>query len=529
VLEAPDIRKYGQNIKYDMLVLRYHDLRLSGVYFDSMIASYCLNPSRASHNLKAIALDYLGLQMTEIGELIGKGAKRITMDRVAIDTAAAYAGADAVAVLRLAEKFEPEMKEKNVARLFHEIEMPLIEVLADMEYAGVKVDRPYLEELTRRFEAVIRNIEGQIYELAGQVFNPNSPKQLAGILFEKLGLPAVKRTKTGYSTDEEVLTALSRQHALPAKLLEYRELQKLKSTYIDALLSLTGSENNRPGNRVHTSFNQTVTATGRLSSSEPNLQNIPVRSEYGREIRKAFIAEDGYFLLSADYSQIDLRVLAHISGDETLVKAFMEGDDIHRATAREVFNCGMGDVSPEQRRIAKVINFGIIYGMSAYGLAQQLGVDPRKARDYIDSYFARYHGVKRWLESIVRQARTDGYVTTLLDRRRYLPEINSSNGQVRGFAERMATNTPIQGTSADIIKVAMINVQRILKENNFKTRMLVQVHDELLFEVAREERHTVLPLIKAAMEKALTLRIPLVVDLKTGDNWVEMKPVGGHA
>jgi DNA polymerase-1 len=520
VLEDPAVRKLGQNIKYDMLVLRYNGIRLAGVSFDSMVASYCLNPSRTTHNLKAIALDYLGLQMTEIEELIGKGAKQGTMDQVDISRAADYAGGDAVAVLRLETRLEPVMREKGVDRLFHELEMPLVEVLAEMEYAGIKVDRPYLQELSRRFGGTMKDIEQQIYACAGTTFNPNSPKQLSAILFEKLQLPVIRRTKTGYSTDEEVLRTLSQQHELPKKLIEYRELQKLKSTYSDTLLALTGPDNSR----IHTSFNQTGTATGRLSSSVPNLQNIPVRSEYGREIRKAFIAETGHFLLSADYSQIDLRVMAHVSGDEVLMRAFRAGEDIHRATAREVF--GTEAITADQRRIAKVINFGIIYGMSAYGLAQQLGIDPGEAKRYIDNYFARYQGVKRWLEETVKQARATGRVTTLLGRIRYIPEINASNAQTRGFAERMATNTPIQGTSADIIKVAMINIQRILKERNCGTRMIVQVHDELLFEVPEKERTGMLPLVKKEMEQALTLSIPVVAELKAGMNWAEMAPVG---
>jgi DNA polymerase-1 len=467
-----------------------------------------------------MAIDYLGFRMTEIEELIGKGASQITMNLVPVEKAAPYAAADAVAVLLLAEKLSPEIREKKLERLFFETEMPLLKILAEMEYTGIKVDVQYLRKLEDEFAALQKKLEAEIFSLAGQEFNPNSTKQLGVILFEKLQLPVIRRTKTGYCTDEEVLRQLSLQHELPQKLIDYRELQKLKSTYIDALLSM----NDPDTQRVHTSFNQTVTATGRLSSSAPNLQNIPVRSDYGKMIREAFVPDEGHVFLSADYSQIDLRVLAHVSNDEALVSAFSKGGDIHAATAREVFNIAIGEEVPlDRRRMAKSINFGIVYGISPYGLAQQLKISNEEAKIYIQSYFAKYRGVEEWIRTVLKEARTNGYVTTLLGRIRYLPDINSSNGQVRSFAERMAMNTPIQGTSADIIKVAMITLAGKLQEKAFKTKMLVQVHDELLFEVPENELQSVSGIIKDEMENAMKLTVPVIVDLKAGRNWAEMK------
>jgi DNA polymerase-1 len=398
--------------------------------------------------------------------------------------------------------------------------MPLVRVLADMEARGVRIDRPYLEEVKARFESEIARLEGEIHEIAGGAFNINSSKQLAFLLFEKFGLPVVRKTKTGFSTDEEVLKKLSPLHPLPAKIVEYRELAKLKSTYIDALLAGAASATNR----VHTSLNQAVAATGRLSSTDPNLQNIPIRTEYGRMIRKAFVAEPGWTFLSADYSQIDLRVLAHISKDPVLSDAFRRGDDIHAATAREIFNVPPNAaVNADQRRVAKTVNFGIVYGQTAFGLSQQLGIGLPEARRYIDKYFERYSGVKAWMEGVILEAKKEGKVTTLLNRVRYLPEINSPNAAVRAFAERTAMNTPIQGTSADIIKLAMRDVDMRLREKGLKTRLLLQVHDELLFELPPEERAVVPPLVRRAMEDALRLDVPIVADLKYGVNWLEME------
>jgi DNA polymerase-1 len=501
ILESDKIRKYGQNIKYDYIVFKKNGIKLACLYFDTMVASYCLNPSR----------------MTQIEELIGKGAKQSTMDKVEIEKAADYACADAVMVYLLVEKFSGMLSEKKLSKLFFEVEMHLVEILAKMEEEGIKIDSDYLKDLSKEFLGISKKLEKDIFELAGQEFNPNSPKQLSHILFEKLQLPIVRKTKTGFSTDEEVLITLSSQHELPKKLIEYREIQKLKSTYIDSLLELADKDTQR----VHTSFNQAITATGRLSSSNPNLQNIPIKSDYGKMIRKGFVCEKGNILLSADYSQIDLRSLAHVSGDKALTKAFNSGEDIHSATANEVF----GKVDPETRRLAKTINFGIVYGQSAFSLGQQLGISNHQAKEYIDSYFLKYSGVKEWMENIVKEARQNGYVSTLLGRIRYLPDINAKNGQVRGFAERMALNTPIQGTSADIIKAAMIEVDKKLQETGLKAVMLLQVHDELVFEIPVDEEKKALPLIKTTMENAVKLNVPIVADLKIGHNWLEMKKV----
>ncbi len=522
VLADPKLPKVGQNLKYDVMVLRCHGMPVEGIQFDTLIASYCLNPSRATHNLKDLARDLLNESMTRIEELIGKGAKQIPMNRVASATAADYAGADSEVALRLKQYMAPQIEEKKLGKLYYDVEMPLVRILTDMEQTGVRVDVPYLQELQRIFTSDIGGLEKEIYQLAGQDFNINSPKQLSTILFEKLQLPIVRKTKTGASTDEEVLRKLSSQHPLPAKIVDYRELAKLKSTYIDALLQMIHPKTDR----VHTSFNQAVAATGRLSSSDPNLQNIPIRTEQGRRIRRAFIAAKGCVLLSADYSQIDLRVLAHVSGDKALSDAFRRGGDIHKATAREIFGLKENDpVTSDQRRVAKTVNFGIVYGQTAFGLSQQLGIPNAQARDYIDTYMLRYAGVKDWIAKILDQARRDGYVTTLLNRIRYLPEINASNQAVRGFAERTAMNTPIQGTSADIIKVAMRDVDALLREGKFKSKMLIQVHDELLFEVPKDELKRVTPLLKRTMEDAMKLDVPIVVDAKFGVNWLEMEAV----
>lgn len=518
-LAEASLPKIGQNLKFDSQVLARAGMPLSPISFDTLVASYCLNPGRQTHGLKALALDFLGESMTNIELLIGTGAKRITMDLVKIEDAAPYAGADADVALRLKALMEKQLKEKQLERLFYEVEMPLVPILSAMEEVGVALDVPYLTNLSKSFERDIAGLEREIHALAGETVNVNSPKQLAVILFEKLKLPVVRKTKTGFSTDEEVLQKLSAQHPLPAKILAYRELAKLKSTYIDGLL-----EKVRDSGRVHTSFNQAVAATGRLSSSEPNLQNIPIRTEYGRQIRRAFVPAEGHVFLSADYSQIDLRVLAHVSGDPAMGAAFRRGEDIHAATARDIFGLGPSDtVSDDQRRVAKSVNFGIVYGQTGFGLSQQLGIPLGQAQAYINAYLEKYAGVKTWITKIVEEARREGYVTTLLNRRRYLPEIKATNAAVRGFAERTAMNTPIQGTSADIIKIAMRNVARAIREKRWKTRMLLQVHDDLLFEVPEKELSLVAEPIRQMMEKALALDVPVRVDLKTGSNWAEMK------
>jgi len=509
---------YGHNLKFDVQVLARHGFNVGKLTCDTMVASYVLNPSRNTHGLKDLTLEILGEHMTPIEQLIGRGVKQISMDAVPIEEAAPYACADADMTLRLAETFEPKLRETGLGPLFYEIEMPLVKILSDMEQKGIRIDRGYLETLGKDLREQSSRLEQEIYKVAGDTFNINSPKQLAVILFEKLQLPVIRRTKTGISTDEEVLQKLSAQHPLPKNLIDYRELQKLHSTYIDGLLSaVEGLEN-----RVHTSFNQTVAATGRLSSSDPNLQNIPIRTELGRKIRRAFIPKEGWILLSADYSQIDLRMLAHISKDETLCRAFREGGDIHVATAGEIFGVGPKEMTPELRRIAKSINFGIVYGMSAFGLSQQLGIPMDQAQAHIQRYFERYPGVKAWIEKTLQEARKEGSVRTLLGRIRYLTEIQSQNGAMRGFAERTAMNTPIQGTSADVIKLAMIHLAGARASNEWSGNMLLQVHDELLFEIPPADLSRSAATIKHLMETAIPLSIPVLVDLKIGSNWSEM-------
>jgi DNA polymerase I len=513
---------YGHNLKFDAMILQRHGLPLGQLHCDTMVASYVLNPSRTSHGLKDLVLEWVGERMTPIEELIGKGAKQTTMDQVPIDRAAPYACADADMTLRLAEIFEKLIQEKGLQRLFYDLEMPLISILAKMEDVGIRVDTTYLSELGVTFRKRSGELELSIYEHAGGPFNINSPKQLASILFEKLNLPIQRRTKTGISTDEEVLQKLSSLHPMPKTLIEYRELQKLHSTYIEGLQAAAQTDDGR----IHSSFNQTVAATGRLSSSNPNLQNIPIRSELGRLIRKGFVAREGHTLLSADYSQIDLRMLAHMSSDLTMVAAFKNGEDIHTQTAAEIFGVAHSEVSSELRRVAKSINFGIVYGISAFGLAQQLQIPADQAKGHIQRYFEKYPGVKAWIESTLNDARDKGFVRTLLGRIRYLPEIQSKNSQIRGFAERMAMNTPIQGTSADVIKLAMLRLVETQATRAWEGHMLVQVHDELLFEVPDEALPSAQKTIKNLMENVLPLSIPVIVDLKTGRNWSEMAPVG---
>ncbi len=519
VLEDKQIKKYGQNLKYDLLVLRNEDITLRGISFDTMIASYLINPSKFKHNLEDIVAEYLQYKMTPISDLIGKGAKQITMDQVQVETVSDYACAQADMVWRLVEKLSGLLKERDLDSLFYKVEMPLMEILADMEYAGILVDLGYLKKLAVEFEEKIYGLEQQIYKLAGGEFNINSPQQLAKILFEKLNLPVIERTKTGASTNESVLKQLSSSHELPKLIMQYRELAKLKSTYIDPVPEMV----NPKTGRLHTSFNQTVTATGRLSSSEPNLQNIPIRTEIGRSIRRAFIPKEGCVFIDADYSQIDLRVLAHMSGDENMSAAFRNNEDIHNHTACEIFGIKPEEVDEEKRRIAKTVNFGLSYGMSPFGLSQNLGIPTGIAKEYIEKYFTRYKGVKKYMEDIVKTAQKDGFVTTLLNRRRYLPEISAKNGTVRSFAERVAINMPIQGTASDIIKVAMINIAHRLNAEKLKTKMLLQVHDELIFETLKDEVTKVKKLVKEEMEGAIKLDVPLIANISIGANWRDLE------
>jgi DNA polymerase-1 len=455
--------------------------------------------------------------VTTYAQVAGSGAKEVLFSQVDVQRACRYSGEDADLTLILAKLLLPKIEEGGFGELFFQIELPLIEVLAEMEMNGVKLNLPLLSLMSREFEAQMTGISGAIYELAGETFNINSPQQLGKILFEKLKLPGGKRTKTGYSTDIEVLTELSAEYPLPAKVLEYRSLSKLKSTYVDALPLLV----NPKTGRVHSSFNQTVTATGRLSSSAPNLQNIPIRSAEGRRIREAFIPREGSLILSADYSQIELRILAHLSCDSSLVETFQRDEDVHAATAGEIFHVTPQQVTPDMRRLAKVINFGIIYGMSAFGLSKELAVTPGVAQTYIANYFQKYHGVRDYIDQSLELARQRGYVTTLMNRRRYLPDIGSNNRSVRQFAERIAINAPIQGTAADLVKAAMIHIQRRIEKEPWKTKLILQIHDELVFEVPEDEIEAVKQLVKEEMEGVAKLSIPLKVDVGIGKNWAE--------
>ncbi len=515
LLKDEAVKKAGQNIKYDWVVLKHHGIDLRGILCDTMIASYLLNPTKHNHNLGEIAREYLDREVTDYKEVTG--GKSVTFDQVELEKARDYSCEDAEVTFHLFHLLLPKLKEEGFADLFEKVEMPLAIVLAKMEMNGVKVDVDLLQDFSKEIENQLQRKMEQIYRLAGEVFNINSSQQLGKILFDKLKLPVIKKTKTGYSTDVEVLEKLSLHHDLPLEILGYRNLNKLKSTYIDALPRLVHPETGR----VHTSYNQTVTATGRLSSSDPNLQNIPIRTDEGNRIRQAFIPEKGAVIVSADYSQIELRILAHLSQDESLIEAFRRDEDIHSRTASEIFDVPMAQVTPAMRREAKVINFGIIYGMSAYGLSQQLKIEPRVAQTYIDEYFKKYAGVQHYIQKSLEEARKKGFVTTLLNRRRYLPEINSPTVPIRQASERMAINTPLQGTAADIIKVAMIRIQNRLEEIHLSTKMIMQVHDELVFEVPEGEIENAFTMIQTEMETVMELAVPLKVSIHSGKNWAE--------
>jgi DNA polymerase-1 len=517
LLEDPGVKKYGQNIKYDYILLANSGVQLRGIAGDSMVASYLLNPSKHRHSLEELAREYLDRQVITYSDVAGSGAKAIPFNRVEVEKACRYSCEDADLTLLLANLLMPKIEADGFAELFHRVEIPLIEVLAAMEMNGVKLDLPLLAVLSEEFEKQMAKTSEEVFDLAGESFNINSPQQLGKVLFERLKLPGGKRTKTGYSTDVEVLNELSKEFPLPAKVLEYRSLSKLKSTYVDALPQMVHPKTGR----IHTSFNQTVTATGRLSSSDPNLQNIPIRSPEGRRIREAFIPEEGCWILSADYSQIELRILAHLSQDPLLLATFQQDQDVHAATAGEIFHVTPDKVNPEMRRLAKVINFGIIYGMSAFGLAKELGIQPAVAQAYIANYFQKYHGVRDYIDRSLEAARERGFVNTLLNRRRYLPDIKSPNRSVRQFAERIAVNAPIQGTAADLIKVAMIRIHRRLLQERSKSRLILQIHDELVFEVPEPELEMIKSLVKEEMEGVMKLEIPLKVEIGTGRNWAE--------
>lgn len=518
VLIDEHIKKCAHNAKYDMLVLDRTGLPVRGLDFDTMIASYLIDPSARQHNLDLVSLNVLGFKKISITSLIGSGKKQLTMDNVEIEKVAKYACEDADITWRLCNELQKQLETLKLEKLFHQVEMPLVTVLMHMEKAGVRIDPDFLHQMSGKLESAMADVEKHIYEMAGEAFNINSPKQLSVILFEKLQLPIVRRTKTGYSTDVNVLETLAEQHDLPREILNYRQLAKLKSTYVDALPKLIHPDTHR----VHSSFNQTITATGRLSSSEPNFQNIPIRTEMGREIRRAFIPRDkDSVILDADYSQIELRIMAHLSKDPQLLEAFKKDEDVHTLTAGIVFNVEPDQVTFDQRRKAKEVNFGIMYGMGAYGLSQRLGITPEEADAFIKTYFANYGNVQNYMTEAVVFARKEGYVTTLLGRRRYIPEINSDNRRIREFAERTAINTPIQGSAADMIKLAMIHIDRDLQNRNLRTQLVLQVHDELTFDVPRDELPEIQSLVREKMEGAMDLEVPLKIEMGSADNWLD--------
>ena len=519
VLENPGIGKIGQNIKYDLIVLKRHGIDLQGVAFDTMIASYVLNPAKRAHGLDQIAMEVLNHKTITYEDVAGKGKSALLFSQVPVDKAIPYAAEDADITRLLYLHYSNELTRTGLDTLFKTVEMPLCLVLAQMEMNGIRVDEETLRQLSLRFENELLSMEEIIYDLAGERFNIQSSQQLGTILFDKLNLPVQKKTKkkTGYSTDVDVLTILSEHHELPSKILRYRTIAKLKSTYTDALIELVNPETGK----IHTSFNQTVTVTGRLSSSEPNLQNIPIRSEEGRLIRSAFIPEPGCVLVSADYSQIELRILAHCSDDQILIEAFSNNEDIHTRTAAEVFNYHPSLVTEDLRRQAKAINFGIVYGMSPFGLSQELGISQKMARTYITHYFDRYSGVKRFMDQAIFDARSTGKTSTLLGRIRELPEISSPNAAVRQFAERSAINTPIQGTAADLIKLAMIRCHKAIIDENLNARMLLSVHDEIVFEVGENDVEKVSDRVREIMEHIWDLKVPLKVNIAKGKNWSE--------
>ncbi len=521
ILENPAIRKVGQNVKSDTVVLQRAGIELAGVEADAILAAYILDPGRRAYGIDILALEHFGHRMTSYDEVTRPdGETQIPFPEVDVEAAARYSCEEADIALRLCDLFLPQLEARELLDLYRDVELPLIPVLAEMELAGIKLDAEFFAAMGKKMEGELAAIEHDCHAIVGEPFNLNSPHQLAEILFERMKLPVVKRTKTGYSTDAEVLEALAVDHELPRRCLEWRELAKLKSTYVDAL---PAAVNPRTG-KLHTSFNQTVAASGRLSSSEPNLQNIPARTTLGREIRKGFIpSEEGWTLLVADYSQIELRILAHLTGDPNLVLAFRTGQDIHRQTAALVFGVPPEKVTEALRTRAKEVNFGVVYGMGVFGLARRLGISREEAKAFIDGYFARFADVKRYQEDTIEKVKQDGYVTTLLGRRRYLPEIRSRNFNVRSFAERAAINSPIQGTAADLLKIAMIRVRDRIAREKLPARMLLTVHDELVFEVERSVAQDLGRAVRAEMEGAIELDVPVEVGVGTGDTWYDAK------
>ncbi len=520
IFENPEIKKTGHDLKTLIVYLKWKGILFRGLDSDTMIAAYIVNPSSDSYGVSRLATEYLEMSLEEPKDLAGRGKNYVPYRDISAETLAASAVASCLAVYRLSGILEGIIRQNDQEKLYRDIELPLVEVLADMEYRGFKVNAEGLRQFSRELDAKITGVTDEIYENAGEEFNINSPKQLGVILFEKLGLPALKKTKTGYSTDAEVLEQLAPMHVVVSKILEFRQLVKLKSTYAEGLLNVV----NPATGRIHSSFNQTIAATGRISSTEPNLQNIPVRLEMGREIRKVFIPEDEQYLLSAaDYSQIELRVLAHITGDANLIEAFRRNEDIHTATASGVFGIPKDQVTSLMRSRAKAVNFGIVYGIGDFSLAKDLGITRKEARKYIDEYLDRYPGVRQYMQDTVKNGRENGFVATLLNRRRYLPELKSSNFNMRSFGERVAMNAPIQGSAADIIKIAMVMVYNQLHKHKMKSRLILQVHDELIIETFIDEKAKVEEILKDCMENAVTLDVPLLVEVRSGKSWYETK------
>ena len=520
MLEDPTVRKTAQNAKYDLLALRRAGITLRGLDFDTMIASYVLDPGRRSHGLDVLAMEFLEHTMTSYEDLCGKGKDSVPFDECPVEAARDYSCEDADMTFQLRAVFEPQLETYALLPLFNDIEIPLINVLADMEWAGIAINREWFASLKERFARERQRVEQEIYASAGMEFNINSNLQLRQILFERLQLPMLKRTATGPSTDASVLQELAELgHVLPEQLMEYRELSKLENTYLDALPALVHPHTQR----IHTSFNQTVATTGRLSSSDPNLQNIPIRRELGRDIRRGFVPREGWSLIAADYSQIELRLLAHLSADPAFVSAFRAGGDIHRQTASIIFGVALEEVTSEMRGRAKTINFATIYGQGANALSRQLRIEAADARRFIDEYFERFQGIRAYLDSMVAFAREHGYVQTIFGRRRYIPELRDRNFNVRAFGERTATNSPIQGSAADLIKIAMIRIHALFAREQVESRMLLQVHDELVFESPPQEVDYISTLVQREMQEAAELSVPLVVDLGIGSNWLETK------
>ncbi len=521
LLEDPAVPLAAHHGKYDIQVLRRAGIEVRGLRYDSLLASYVIDPARRSHGIDALSLELLGKRMSQFTDLVGRGRQQIPFAEVPVERAAAYCGDDAATVLMLREQFAPELEVGSLQLLLNDLEMPLVSVLVDMEWTGIAIDQAHFARLDKELSRDLGVLEGRIHDVAGvEGLNLNSPRQLAAVLFEKLQLPVIRRTRTGPSTDAAVLETLAEQgHELPQLILQYRELQKLKSTYVDVLPTRV----NRTTGRIHTSFNQVGASTGRLASSDPNLQNIPIRTRRGEEIRRGFVPSTGWKFVVADYSQIELRLLAHFSGDPAFVRAFNSGGDIHRQTAAIIFGVDLDDVTSEMRSRAKTINFGTIYGQGPFALSNQLGITQDEAKAFISDYFSRFAGVRTWLDRQVEIAREQGYVETLFGRRRFIPEIRDKNFNLRSFAERTAQNTPLQGSAADLIKRAMIAVHRALPEAGLDSRLLLQVHDELVVEAPADQVDATVRLVRQHMEAAAELRVPLVVDVGVGDNWKDAK------